>query len=69
MKEKDAKIRRWLGQIYNCRGQLGEIAWNKFAKFYAELEYWDDVTPGRRIDGRDPWDVFEERLIKDEYNQ
>lgn len=65
MDKKEAAIRRWLGQIYNNRGQLNDTAWVKFAKFYADLGYWDDVTPGRRIDGRDPWDVFEEQLQKD----
>ena len=65
MKNREAQIRRWLAQIYNCRGQLAEEAWAKFAKFYAELGYWDDVTPGRRTDGEDPWDHLEQQLIKE----
>lgn len=62
MRKKDAAIRRWLGQIYNCRGQLPDEAWTKFAAFYEELGYFDDVTPGRRLDGQDPWDQFQEHL-------
>ena len=63
MKNREARLRRWLAEIYNCRGTLPEQHWPQFAEFYHELGYWDDVTPGRRTDGVDPWDHLEQLLI------
>ena len=65
MKNREARLRRWLAEIYNCRGTLPDHHWDQFAKFYAELGYCDDVTPGRRTDGADPWDHLEQQLIKE----
>ena len=25
--------------------------------------WWDDVTPGVRLDGQDKWDILEKRLV------
>lgn len=65
MDRKEAAIRRWLGQVYNNRGHITDEAWPKFAAFYKELGYWDDITPGRRVDGKDPWDILEQNLVDD----
>jgi hypothetical protein len=63
MTHKEAEIRRWLGQIYNNRGQLDYAAWVKFAKFCEREGFMDDAVPGKRLDGQDPWDILQENLM------
>ena len=57
-----AALKRWMCQIYNARGNLGDDAWDKFKEFCEHNGYTDEPLPGRRVDGRDTWDVFEEEL-------
>ena len=63
-REKEAAIRRWIGQVYNNRGELTPEVWAEFKAFYENLGWWDDITPGVRLDGRDKWDMLEEQLAE-----
>lgn len=58
MYQKAAMI-RWMCQIYNARGCLGDEAWKKFAKFCEDNDFTYEPTMGRRIDGTDNWDRFQ----------
>ena len=53
----------WLCRIYNARGQLGEAAWAKFAEYCEQNGLTVEPPPGRRLDGKDPWDVLATELF------
>jgi len=57
-----AAARRWLCEMYWTRGQMTDETWEKFAAFAEANGFTDEPTPGKRVDGRDPWDVFEENI-------
>lgn len=59
MTPKEAAMYRWLCQMYNARGALNEEAWLQFARFCVEFGFDDEPLPGKRVDGLNPWDVFE----------
>lgn len=57
-----AALKRWICQIYACRGVINDSTWEAFAKFCEENGYTDEPPPGKRLDARNRWDVFEEEL-------
>lgn len=64
MDAKTAGMVRWLCQIYNGRGYgLTDEGWEKFAAFCEANGLTNEPPMGRRLDGRDKWDVFQEKLI------
>lgn len=62
MTNKEAAMVRWLAQIYAARGHIGKDHWAQFEQFIADHNLWVEPTPGRRVDGANPWDVFEIKL-------
>jgi len=62
MTTKEAAMVRWLAQIYAARGQIDTNHWLQFEQFIGDHGLWVEPTPGRRVDGTNPWDHFEIRL-------
>ena len=64
MTEKEAGMRRWICQMYNCRGfGFTEEGWLKFAAFCEANRLTDDVAMGVRPDKADKWDIYEEQIL------
>jgi hypothetical protein len=64
-REKEAAMRRWIGQVYHNRGyELVPEVWAEFKAFYENIGWWDDITPGVRLDGQDKWKLLEKRLAE-----
>lgn len=59
MTNREAAMVRWLAQIYFARGQLDDWHWDQFAQFIADHNLYQEPTPGRRLDGKNPWDALE----------
>ena len=64
MTEKEAGMRRWICEMYNTRGLgFADESWLKFAAFCEANRLTDDVPMGRRLDGLDKWDIYEEQIL------
>lgn len=59
MTKREAAMVRWLAQIYANRGHVHDNYWAQFEQFIADHNLDQGPTPGRRLDGKNVWDMLE----------